>query len=1119
MKTLAKIKVINWHYFWNETIDMKPIVFLTGVNASGKSTLIDALQVVLLGDTSGRYFNKAAMDKSNRTLKGYLRGELGDTEDGGFKYLRDGRFTSYIALEFYDDAADDSFTLGCVFDSFEDGHEEHRFFLLEDKIPKNEFITNNIPMSFKDLSMFFQTNYKEKYKFTDSNKQFQDLLKRKCGNLKDKYFSLLKKATSFTPITDITTFITEYVCDPQMNIEIGAMQENIAQYQQLEHEASLMGERIIRLEEIQNLYQKYLDSTKDIKLCSYIIEKVNHQISVDRLSSYFSQLEQLKKRLGEIDVELNEAEFNKIRLNNKKIQLINDKANSDTYRLTNQLYEEKDKLHEKISDLTNIEKDTISSIENYANLYISAATSLSRSFESVNKDLLPGEKVREIVELQTQIEAVRSKSMELLEATKGGLRTINSELLTGWREALSTFKSEISALSVSFARTIRDLEITTSHLKVDLDSLGKGIKSYDSSLTSIKNELSSQLKIQFGREISVEFFADLIDINDKKWSNAIEGFLFNQKFNLFVEPKYYEEAYKILKNLLYKYRYYGISLVDQEKIVEKRFGFQEYSLAEEIITDHAGARAYANFLLGRLTKCDNINEARESGNGITASCDIYRNFALSTIRPQQYATSYIGCKISSEQISQKKEEIATNIMSISTFKDLFKVINSANQLETINTNEINSIIGSATKILELKGLKESLKYVEEELSKHDTLQIDSLDKRIVSVEEDLTDIDKETNNLRVEKGSIIESIKNLTEDKIKNESAMLSEKEKLLQTNYDAKFVSEFGLPKFRLELETKSLLEIHKEYSVTIGRIQYISSNILGQVRKLRKSYTDDYHLSYNIEGENNDEFDHELIDIRDVKLPLYREKIRDSYNKATEQFKNEFISKLRNQIENVEDQISDLNIALSNSTFGNDTYKFTVKPNPTYRRYYDMFKDDLLLQTTEKQDEFINKYSDVMADLFKSIIVNDGKQSNDTLLNIDVFTDYRTYLDFDLLVTNKEGISQRLSKMIKKKSGGETQTPFYIAVLASFAQLYHVNETSELGNTIRLIVFDEAFSKMDRNRIKESIKLLRKFGLQAIISAPSEKIGDISESVDETLVVLHGKSSSSIRLYAKED
>ena len=234
MKTLTKIKIINWHYFWNETIDVKPIVFLTGLNGSGKSTLIDALQVVLLGDTTGRYFNKAAMDKSARTLKGYLRGELGDTLDGGFKYLRNGRFTSYIAMEFYDDLNNIPFVMGIVFDTFEDGSEEHRYFYLEDYIPENEFIANKVPMDYKTLSQYFNEHDKNKYEFFDSNRQYQEFLKRKFGGLKDKYFSLLKKATSFSPITDIRTFITEYVCDPQANIQLESLQDNILEYKRLE---------------------------------------------------------------------------------------------------------------------------------------------------------------------------------------------------------------------------------------------------------------------------------------------------------------------------------------------------------------------------------------------------------------------------------------------------------------------------------------------------------------------------------------------------------------------------------------------------------------------------------------------------------------------------------------------------------------------------------------------------------------------------------------------------------------------------------------------------------------------------------------------------------------------
>ena len=42
MKKLTRIKLVNWHYFGNETIDVNGSFLLSGENASGKSTFIKA---------------------------------------------------------------------------------------------------------------------------------------------------------------------------------------------------------------------------------------------------------------------------------------------------------------------------------------------------------------------------------------------------------------------------------------------------------------------------------------------------------------------------------------------------------------------------------------------------------------------------------------------------------------------------------------------------------------------------------------------------------------------------------------------------------------------------------------------------------------------------------------------------------------------------------------------------------------------------------------------------------------------------------------------------------------------------------------------------------------------
>ena len=1120
MKLLKKIRLINWHYFWNETIDVEPIVFLTGVNGSGKSTLIDAIEVILLGDTSGRSFNKAAMDKSSRTLRGYLRGEIGDDLDNnGFKYLRNGRFTSYIVLEFNDDVNKSDFCMGIVFDSFEDGSEEHHFFILEDKIPSNNFVSNNIPLDYKDLSKFFSENYNQKFNFFDSNKQYQTFLKRKFGGLKDKYFSLLKKSTSFSPITDITSFITEYVCDPQQNIELSHLQENILNYKRLEIEAENISKRVERLEEIKNLHNIYTSHQKNLKISQYIIEKCEISQNYDKLNTYKNELYNAKQRINEIDLAIAEFSGNLAELEKRRINLIQDKANNDTLRLTDELIEEKNKAQQKINQILANSEDIKNNINRYCNHYYDVTKKLIDELNNFNTEFLDEDKERELTELLDKAKSVNTLVTNYKVDDLEKLKSINKDDLEKFKEELNNFKSLIANLSVSISRTIHNFEKKITSLREEEKNIKQGSKTYDSRLKEIKEELEERLFNKFNKHIRVDFYADLIDINNLAWSNAIEGFLYGQKFNLFVEPKYFLDAYNILKNLLLQYKYYHTSLVDQERIIEKNYSCEPHSLAEEISTKHEGARAYTNYLIGRLYKANNIEEARNSQNGITKDCDLYRSFSLQKINPKLYQLSFIGSTLDQRFLEEKSYELKDNIANLNLYKSLKEIIADANNLENINSNEIAAIFKVIETMSQIKGLENSIAYYDEQLKDHDTTLILSIDKRLNDVEIDIKNLNSDKDNLILEKGNLIKEIENIENEKIVNVTLVIKEKENNLNTNYSSFLIEDEANKLYQEEIEKGlKILEILQEYQIKLAKLQYLITNLNNQIVKLRRDYINDYHLSYNASDESNKEFDQELIDFKEVQLPAYTLKIKDSYEKATQQFKDDFIFKLRNAIEEVEDQIENLNLALVKSQFGKDLYKFTVKPSQVYRRYYDMLKDDLILTSDQNDTEFIEKYKDVMEDLFKQIVQinSSGDKTSELMSNIEKFTDYRNYLDFDLIVYNIDSkTEQRLSKMIKKKSGGETQTPFYISVLASFAQLYHVHEDGEFSNTSRIIIFDEAFSKMDRSRIKEAVRLLRKFNLQVILSAPSDKVGDISALADQTLVTLHDKNSSCVREY----
>ena len=56
---MRRMHMINWMYYGDQTVEWERSNLLTGITGSGKSSLIDALQVVILGETS-RFLKRAA---------------------------------------------------------------------------------------------------------------------------------------------------------------------------------------------------------------------------------------------------------------------------------------------------------------------------------------------------------------------------------------------------------------------------------------------------------------------------------------------------------------------------------------------------------------------------------------------------------------------------------------------------------------------------------------------------------------------------------------------------------------------------------------------------------------------------------------------------------------------------------------------------------------------------------------------------------------------------------------------------------------------------------------------------------------------------------------------------
>ncbi len=1112
MKILKKMLLIKWYYIEHQIINFDTINFMTGKNGSGKSTIIDALQIVMLGDTRGNFFNKAANDKGGRTLDGYLKGEISDDEDLGIKSKRSGRFTSYIALEFFDTVDRKSFTCGVVFDSYKDAPTDHAFFILNDVIPENHFIDEETKtaMDYKKLKTYFTKNYSSnKFKmFRESNKSYQQEFLAKMGAIKPKFFNLFKKSVTFTPIDDIEKFISEYVCDVTNEIDIESMKQNIRQYKELEKQALNMQQRMKELREIEELFSKYREKVDEEILQNYLILQSDLQMCINNLQKYKDNYNRKKQEISQIEEQEQALNIKHDQLSNLLDKRKEERSSSDIGKKQSELSKNIKEAEQKLNDIQEKIQKTIRNIVNKVGSWrVNIRTLLENKNKLDNTNILES-----ATKLKDDIEY-------LLNINENNIKDLDNNVLT---ETANIMK-EINNFSneVYFEKQQREEKILIPRketLEKEIQDLKTGIKPYKRELMEFKQLLQSELENKFNENVEVHILADLLEIKNLKWKNAIECYINHQMFYLIIDPKYYDEASRIYQKLAKDNKYSGIGIIDIESIQKLNAKSDFNSLAEEIQTENRLAESYIGYLLGRVIKCENVEDLRKYKTAITPDCMLYKNYVLRKIADKYGEFNFIGKKSINEQIELKQKELESINIELNDIKEIKSVTKNLKNASLFSLEEIEYIAEDIDIIKEKDNIIELKQNLVNELNSLDLSWFNKISEEIEKIETQLNEINLNINTKRQEKSDLNALCGLLAKEKIPELEVQVDRKSKEVEAKFEKEWIDRIGKVRFEELYKNKKLEQINKMANTGLANIKEEKEKRSTAVINARSDYNKKYDFSYNITNiDTNKEFSEELEKLDKVELPSYIEKIKDSKEKAYQQFREDFISKLKANIDEVEAQIDELNDALKNSKFGADKYHFTVKPKQEYRRFYDMITDTMLMEGHNLwSQEFNTKYSEEIKELFEKL--TDSEIGDETYQkNISIYTDYKTYLSFDLIVTDQAGDTQKLSRTLDKKSGGETQTPFYISILASFAQLYRINK-SRYDNTLRLIVFDEAFNKMDEERMKESLSLLGRFGFQAIIAAPSEKAGEIVKLVPNTLCVIRKDKDTVVREWGRE-
>ena len=268
-KTATKLLLVQWSRFQNVCIRLEGSTLFTGVNGSGKSTILDAMTYLLTGNTQ---FNKAARDR-DRTVAAYVRGDT--KSNGPERYLRTGEIVSYIAMEFWSPVDSASMVAGVCIESADDlsyksswfvcrgaAMEQLNFTAVEGKTirftPKQELAVNGQKLKSAD--------------FWGRERGVEQVL-RALGLRCDaaKYRLRLLKMMAFNPENNIDQFIKECVLDPGKVDSLGELREQKRQFEHIKDMYESLWAGREQLEEVEQRAAEYEKKLKSLQIREFML--------------------------------------------------------------------------------------------------------------------------------------------------------------------------------------------------------------------------------------------------------------------------------------------------------------------------------------------------------------------------------------------------------------------------------------------------------------------------------------------------------------------------------------------------------------------------------------------------------------------------------------------------------------------------------------------------------------------------------------------------------------------------------------------------------------------------------------------------------------------------------
>jgi len=1082
-KVFTRMCLNNWGGIDHKVLEFHEYVNLfSGKSGSGKSTVMDAIQVILYGSFSPSFLNKAADDaKNRRSVLSYLRGEQKD----GSANRKDCDFCSVIALEIEDTGTHIITCIGIAFEVRKSDSEIKKFvyFSHSGKMPESEYLTEQgVCYSNQEIKKLVSARTK-----SDDNRgkgevnRIYGSKEAYLGTLYDvilgyidqnRFITMEKSAIALKMTNGTGQFIRDYMFPKNTSNTIATISEQLDSYRQIKEKIEDLRKRIELLSEIQASGKELVRLQTDIVRAEAMIRcigiedlRARIQAAEDDKRNLAEKQEQCKKKVQELSASREEAQ-------QKLIQVSADLKASDLGGKQQQ-YEELDERSRMLADNTRQWQKILQGMKNWEE-------------DDVITDYISNPVLNMIAELNQG--------------------RVTEELCQNLHLKIESAKQNIEDEVEDYRDQRREIGKQLKEKKRLVDDMKHDRKPYDENLRSARSALSQQLSDRYGQTVKVQIFADLFDVQEEEWKNAIEGRMGRLKHSLITEPQYAHEAAVLFRNMK---QYENVDLINSKAIADSKPDCMEGSLYEAVKTQEAYVDVCLKRYLGHIIKCRSVEELEQVRDGVTPDCYSYSNFIFRHLKKKDYTTrACIGRRVSKARLAEYEKDVEELSRQEMQLDDLLRRLKEARDFECLKDEPSHYVklsrAGEELARVNKKKmeLEETIRSLREGAYKELEEKEQSLQKQVKMVQEELDQTQGELARL----GSRIGELSG------ENESRRQQLEEKL-----------QGYVPNETLEQEVWELLKKQSGQAVInrkkaqVADLEEKEQAQAETLRAARNRYIFAYPAGPFNGAETSNEAYEKLLEkyLTDFE-PAYEEEFEKKCASIYKSLRENVIATIHGDIKAAKRHAYEINRLLRETNFSDSTYQIKIEPAKNENgQFFDMLMAEELDsknldnagfdgQISFGEDAFYQKYEQkikLLTDKFMPPKDEDEHLRAQKRKEMEQYADYRNYLSFSMFeqVTDEHGNVIRenfVDDMAGRDSGGEGQNPKYVALLAGFAMLYM--QQSKRDSKIKLVLLDEAFSKMDQERSAVCLKYARKMDLQLIVCVPDERLQSLIRNVD---------------------